>query len=271
VSGDADFSTAAELALSVPESELRSVRDDIESSIGSVPVTVEDGRAGAGVATDGGGIATVAALQEETVDLLGEIEDDLSGGGALGGGGDGGGFDPLSFLAGRGVSGGGGGSGAGTFARLFSASSAATAVASGQLGRGGLQAPGVEREFGGPFGQFRAAFQGAKDIGEAITTPGLGPFGDTAAEDISSADSLPGVLRGIGDAAGGESTDSSSRPNRADERRQQVNPTINVDVTVEQTRQALEQAVRDAKRQAAREVAQEVNQNIPGTTSRTGL
>ena len=276
MSGDAEFSTAAELALSVPDSELRKVRDEIESSIGSVPVSVEGGRAGAAsAATDGGGVAALATLQEDTVDLLEEIEDDLSGGGGLGGGGGGGGgFDPLSFLAGRGL--GGGGAASGGLFRFLGAASAGTAVASGQLGRGGRLAPGGEEATGaeGPFGMFIDAFRGAQMTADAATSPLQTFFGRPDAPTDSE---LPGNItretilqnRRQGDTP--FSGDDTTR-NRADERRNQTtNPTINVDVTVEQTRQALEQAVRDAKRQAAREVAQEVNKNIPGTTSRTGL
>lgn len=47
-SSDADFSSEVELSITIPESELRGARDEIESSIGSVPVSTDGGRATAG-------------------------------------------------------------------------------------------------------------------------------------------------------------------------------------------------------------------------------
>ena len=86
-----DFETTAELSLVVPDSELRSARSEIES-IGSVPVSVEGGRAttGSSAMTDGG-IGAVESQLDEANDYLEEIADGLGGSGAFGGGGGGGG------------------------------------------------------------------------------------------------------------------------------------------------------------------------------------
>jgi ABC-type glycerol-3-phosphate transport system substrate-binding protein len=268
-----DFSASVSLHLHVPDSELRKIRDDVESSIGSVPVPVEGGRAGgASAVTDGGGIAALATLQEDTVDLLEEIEEDLSGG-VGGGGGDGGGLLEAA-IAGRAGAAAAGAGGTGLLGRLSSSGLLRAVATGGASVTGGVAAPALTRD----------QFQGSLDFVEQFTgterkTPEgldkvenkrapLSPFNflDAGATffgrpDAPTDEELPGNI-----------TRETIRRNRADEKRQQTTkPEINVDVTVEQTRQALEQAVRDAKRQAAREVAQEVNKNIRGTTSRTGL
>jgi len=87
-----DFGTEAELSIHIPQRELRQARSEIESELGSVGVTVENGRAArpdGGVATSLAGGAAVDELSDQT-DLLEDILDEL-GAGAGGAGGVGGG------------------------------------------------------------------------------------------------------------------------------------------------------------------------------------
>lgn len=102
-SSDADFSSEVELSITIPESELRGARDEIESSIGSVPVSTDGGRATAGA---GGRRLRPRFVRQNLrgqVNRLGEIETqgerrnrlieellEAVGGGTGGGGGGGG-------------------------------------------------------------------------------------------------------------------------------------------------------------------------------------
>lgn len=117
-----EFSTTAVLGIEVPDREVKAAREKIETGIGSVSATIENGTAttpGASASSmlaDGGGFGTLVNLQEEQVDLTEDLLDEVenmngfgSGGFGGGGSGGGGGFDLLSFLAGRGLGGGGGG------------------------------------------------------------------------------------------------------------------------------------------------------------------
>jgi hypothetical protein len=139
---DEDFSTAASIALTVPDRELRSVRDQV-SDIGPVPVSVEGGRATAGSSAfaDGGAVAVADELSTQT-DLLDDILEELERGGL--GGGDDGGLDPLSFIAGSSAAGATSG-GAGLFSRLSSrlgSSNIIRAIATGGASiTGGVGAP----------------------------------------------------------------------------------------------------------------------------------
>jgi len=83
-----EFETTARVALEVPNDQLQSVRDDVES-IGPVPVEIEDGRAtsGGGASVADGGSDVLLSVQEEQVDILDDIRDAVEAGGGGGGGG----------------------------------------------------------------------------------------------------------------------------------------------------------------------------------------
>jgi len=144
-----DFSTSAELSLTVPQRELRSVRDEIESGIGDVAVSVEgqQARSGGQARTDGGGLtantlaggATVEELGDQT-EILEDILDELEQGG-LGGGGGGGVGGSLLQTVGLSSLVGGGGIGAGSLiggtisaSALVSGSIVATSLVAGTIG-----------------------------------------------------------------------------------------------------------------------------------------
>lgn len=94
-----DFDTEAELSLSVPSSELRNVRQQIEEGIGTVEVGVSDGASmsAQSARSDGGRgrrarrsmrlAETQTELLEDAVIYLEDIEDHVAEGGGLGGGG----------------------------------------------------------------------------------------------------------------------------------------------------------------------------------------
>ena len=89
-----EFETSAELSIHVPNREIKSVKRDIQDGIGSVNVSLDNGRAtrpdggasGAGLA---GGTAAIEELGDQT-QLLEDIHDELDGGAGGGGGASGG-------------------------------------------------------------------------------------------------------------------------------------------------------------------------------------
>lgn len=95
-----EFETTAELNVSVKQQSLREARDDVEQSLGSVSVGVEDGRATARP-TDGGSSladAGLVSLAEDRNDLLEDLIDEVEEGNAgltAGGGNGGGGLFPV--------------------------------------------------------------------------------------------------------------------------------------------------------------------------------
>lgn len=94
----ADFATEAELAITVPNSEVRSARQTIEDGIGSVEVGVSTGGGASRLRSDGGGGGRGGRQSrrmyrwarqrtsdiETAVELLGSIEDKVGGGGGAG-------------------------------------------------------------------------------------------------------------------------------------------------------------------------------------------
>lgn len=118
----ADFSTEAELTLTIPTRELRSAKNTIEEEIGDVQLSMSGGGGAASRATGGQDQRRMkrwARKRTENIDnilaVLQDIEDEIQGG--IGGGGGGGG-GLLPFGAGTLVGGGGGGAGAGILSSL---------------------------------------------------------------------------------------------------------------------------------------------------------
>lgn len=105
-----DFETSAELSITVPQRELRQARQEIEDGIGSVSVSVENGRA---MRPDGGisgaslaGASAIDELGDQTQlleGILDELEDGSGGGGSGLGGGGGGGGGGSGLLSGLGL------------------------------------------------------------------------------------------------------------------------------------------------------------------------
>lgn len=200
----AEFNTSAELAVEVDQTSLRQARDEIESELGDVNVSVSGGRA----RTDGGGgrrqLSMLRSVDEQTgeleaqTDLLEDILDELGDGGAGGGGGGGGllgGSGALSGAAGGAAA----GSGGGLLGGLLGSSAAATAGAGGLgalLGLGGVR--GLQEL--GVTDAARSAGESARDL------PGGEQVGDAA-------QLLPGLAIGTGalDVAQGDLSFSNTR------------------------------------------------------------
>lgn len=125
------FDTEVSLSLTVPRSELRSVRSDIEGSLGDMSLGVSAGGGGGGASGTGGQSRNRRMFRwarsrtqdlDTTVSLLERIDDTLEEGGGLGGGGGG-------LLGGLGTSVlnfGAGGIGVGIGSRIASALSSAS-------------------------------------------------------------------------------------------------------------------------------------------------
>jgi len=176
-----DFETGAELSITIPERELRQARRDIQDGIGSVNVSIENGRA---ARPDGGvssaGLAGGAAVDElgDQTQLLEDILDELDGG--VGGGGGGGGGGGLlgggsGILAGLGLKsalgsvGGGGG-----LTGLAASNPVATGGLLGLGGAGLLDVFGVDDQLQSTGQDARQSLPFGEEIGDAANfIPGL--------------------------------------------------------------------------------------------------
>jgi len=172
----AEFGSEVELSITVPESELRSARKQIQDGLGSVAVGLETGGGAAARATGGGGAGGRAGrMQRRTfrwarqrtedmntaVELLDDIAEGMGDGGGGGGGGGGGILTTLGL-------GGGGTAGA--------AAGALGLVGAGIGGARFLQGQGKFGEAGRRTLQGRTKFEGVEGIKNALKDP-LGALG----------------------------------------------------------------------------------------------
>ncbi len=158
---------------------------DIGADRGGGGVTGTLAGGGDGVDMTDGGVDIISAELSEQTEVLEDMLDELemgrnsAGGGLLppilgGGGGGGGGGSFFGGLAGASLAEllrRGAGLGSKTITKALKRS-VGTAVLN--IGKGGLQAPGQEREFTGPFSQLQAAAEGINVITQAVSSNGTG-------------------------------------------------------------------------------------------------
>jgi len=163
-----EFSSTVVLEAEVDSASLRQARQEIEDGVPDPIVGAGGGGGGGAAVGSGGDLATLAETSKEQLDILEDIEDDLSGGVGRGGGG-GGGRGIGGLIAGIGGTAATGGSALGGLGGLLSLGGAAGGVFAGSLLLGAATPTGEGDPVTGP-GSFQPADQPQGD--PVVDVPG---------------------------------------------------------------------------------------------------